>query len=82
MPDRELEAPTRQGVTSVAAAGGVLFFVAIGLAYTWGGRISRSSGVLGIDRKPTREEFEILFDSAPNGVTVVDDRGRIVLLNS
>ncbi len=82
VPDRVLEAPMRQAITSVAAAGSMLFLVAIGLAYTWGGRISRSSGVLGIDRNPTREEFKILFDSAPNGVMVVDDQGRIVLLNT
>jgi two-component system, NarL family, sensor histidine kinase UhpB len=82
VPDRVLEAPMRQALTSVAAAGGVLFFVALGLAYTWGGRISRSSGALGIDRNPTREEFEILFDSAPNGVMVVDNQGRVVLLNA
>jgi two-component system, NarL family, sensor histidine kinase UhpB len=82
VPDRVLEAPMRQALTSVSAAGGVLFFVALGLAYTWGGRISRSSGALGIDRNPTREEFEILFDSAPNGVMVVDNQGRVVLLNA
>ena len=82
VPDRVLDAPMRRAIASVAAAGGVLFVVAIGLAYTWGGRISRSSGVLGIDRNPTREEFEILFDSAPNGVMVVDGHGRIVLLNA
>jgi PAS domain S-box-containing protein len=82
VPDRVLEAPMRQALTSVAAASGVLFFVALGLAYTWGGRISRSSGALGIDRNPTREEFEILFDSAPDGVMVVDNQGRVVLLNA
>jgi PAS domain S-box-containing protein len=82
VPDSVLEAPMRQALTSVAAAGGVLFFIALGLAYTWGGRISRSSGALGIDRNPTREEFEILFDSAPNGVMVVDNQGRVVLLNA
>jgi len=82
MPDRVLEAPMRRALTGVGAAGSVLFVIAIGLAYTWGGRISRSSGALGIDRKPTAEEFQILFDSAPNGVMVVGDQGRIVLLNA
>jgi two-component system sensor histidine kinase UhpB len=80
--DRVLEAPMRRALASVAAAGGALFVVALGLAYIWGGRISRSSGVLGIDRNPTREEFKILFDSAPNGVMVVDGHGRVVLLNA
>jgi PAS domain S-box-containing protein len=82
VPDRVLEAPMRQEMLSVAIAGSALFVGAIGLAYIWGGRISRSSGVLGIDRNPTREEFKILFDSAPNGVMVVADQGRIVLVNA
>ena len=82
VPDRVLEAPMRRAIASVAAAGSALFAGALGLAYIWGGRISRSSGALGIDRNPTREEFKILFDSAPNGVMVVDDQGRIVLLNA
>ena len=63
-------------------AGSLLLFAALGLAYAAGGRVSRSIGALGIDRKPTREEFETLFESSPNGVMVVDDQGRIVLLNS
>jgi two-component system, NarL family, sensor histidine kinase UhpB len=82
VPDHVLDAPMRQAMLSVAIAGSALFVGAIALAYIWGGRISRSSGALGIDRNPTREEFKILFDSAPNGVMVVDDRGRIVLVNA
>jgi PAS domain S-box-containing protein len=34
---------------------------------------------MGIDRKPTRDEFRVLFESAPNGVLVVDDNGLMVL---
>ena len=82
MPDRVLEAPMRWALGRVAAASGVLLVAAIGLAHMWGGRIMRLSGALGIDRKPTRKEFQILFDSAPNGVMVVDEHGRIVLLNA
>ena len=46
------------------------------------GRLSQSIGALGIDRKPTREEFDALFESDPNGVLVLDSDGHIVLANS
>ena len=52
------------------------------LSYYWAGRLSKSVGALGIDRKPTREEFEVLFNSAPNGVVVVDSDGLIALVNA
>jgi two-component system sensor histidine kinase UhpB len=81
-PDSILDAPFNRAITSLATAGGLLLAAAIALAYYWSGWISRSFGALGIDRKPTREEFEILFDSAPNGVMVVDSTGRIVMLNA
>lgn len=82
MPDRVLQAPIMRAIVSVAVAGSMLVALAIWLAYVWGGRIAQSAGALGIDRKPTRAEFEILFNSAPNGVMVVDDHGRIMLLNA
>jgi two-component system, NarL family, sensor histidine kinase UhpB len=81
VPDRVLEAPMRWAADSFAAASSLLLVIAIGSAYLLGGRISRSIGALGVDRKPTREEFEALFEGAPNGVMVVDQGGRIVLLN-
>jgi PAS domain S-box-containing protein len=34
------------------------------------------------DRKLTDEQFHVLFESAPNGVVLVDSAGRIVLLNA
>src|SRR5580704_3594439 len=80
--DRILEAPFNRAMATFAAAGSLLLAVAIALSYYWGGRLSRSVGTLGIERKPTREEFEILFDTAPNGVMVVDNNGRIVLQNA
>jgi PAS domain S-box-containing protein len=51
------------------------------LTYVLSGYLPHSIGALGIDRTPTREEFRILFESAPNGVLVVDDKRRIVLTN-
>jgi PAS domain S-box-containing protein len=46
-----------------------------------GNRLSQSFGALGIDRKPTRDEFSALFEHAPNGVVVMDSDGLIALLN-
>jgi len=82
LPDRVLEAPLNQALVSLLFAAIFLSVLALGFAHVWGGRISQAAGALGIDRKPTREEFEILFDSAPNGVMVTDEQGRIVLLNA
>jgi PAS domain S-box-containing protein len=81
IPDYVLEAPSKLAIASFATAGTLLLFLAILLAYHWGGHLSQSIGALGIDRKPTREEFEVLFDSAPNGVVVADNDGLIILLN-
>ena len=82
MPDRVLNAPMYQAVCILALGGGVLLLLAIALVHFLERWILRSVGTLGIDRQPTIEEFEILFNSAPNGVMVVDNRGRIVLLNA
>ncbi len=64
-----------------ATAGTTLFAFAIGLTYLLGGRLEQRFGALGIDRKPTREEFALFFDSAPNGVVLVDDNGVVLLTN-
>ena len=37
---------------------------------------------MGIDRRPTREEFALFFDSAPNGVVLVDHNGIVLLTNA
>jgi PAS domain S-box-containing protein len=81
LPDRVLEAPSTRAFASFAIVGTLLLAFAIALSYRLGGRLSRSMGALGIDRKPTREEFEVLFESAPNGVMVVGHDGVIVLVN-
>ncbi|MBI4276204.1 MAG: PAS domain S-box protein [Rhizobiales bacterium] len=82
IPNSVLEAPSRLALASFGAAGGLLFIVAIGLSYGLGGRMSQSIGALGIDRKPTREEFRVLFEFAPNGVLVMDGEGHIALVNA
>jgi PAS domain S-box-containing protein len=79
--DSVFDAPARRAGLSFALAGSLLLAAAIMLSYRWGGRLAQSAGALGIDRKPTREEFEVLFDAAPNGVLVVGDDGTIVLAN-
>jgi PAS domain S-box-containing protein len=58
-----------------------LLALSLALTYFLSGYLPRSIGALGIDRTPTREEFRILFESAPNGVLVVDEKRRIVLAN-
>jgi PAS domain S-box-containing protein len=82
VPDRVLDAPMYRALATLAVGGGVLLLVALTLVHVLERRIVQSVGVLGIDREPTIEEFAILFDSAPNGVMVTDDRGRIAMLNA
>jgi len=82
VPNSVLEAPMKRAVGTLIAAGGLLFCIALGFGHIWGGRLAQSAGAFGIDRKPTREEFEVLFDSAPHGVMVADDHGRILLVNA
>ncbi|MGO9703053.1 MAG: PAS domain S-box protein [Xanthobacteraceae bacterium] len=82
VPDRVLDGPLVRAMAIFAGVASLALGVALALAHHWGGRISQSLGTLGIDRRPTREEFEILFDSSPNGVMVIDSQGRIVLLNA
>jgi two-component system sensor histidine kinase UhpB len=76
-----LDASTRKSLTYTATAGITLFAFAIGLTYLLGGRLEQRVGTLGIDRKPTREEFALLFDCAPNGVVLVDGNGIVLLTN-
>ncbi len=82
VPDRLLMAPAKLALASFATAGSLLVAVVFALSYYWAGRLSQSAGAPGIDRKPTREEFEVLFDSVPNGVVVVDSDGLIALSNA
>jgi two-component system sensor histidine kinase UhpB len=82
IPASLVEGPSRWAFAGVASAGGLLFIAAIGLSYHWAGRLSQSVGALGIDRKPTREEFQVLFEFAPDGVVVVDSDGLIALVNA
>ena len=82
VPDSVLDAPDRRALAYFAAAGGLAFLFSLALSYPLARRLSETSGALGIDRTPTREEFEVLFESAPNGVLVADQAGRIILLNA
>ena len=82
VPDRVLEAPMKRAITNLIVWGVLLLAGGLMLADFLARGILQSAGKLGIDRKPTSEEFEILFNSSPNGEMVVDDRGRIVLLNA
>jgi two-component system, NarL family, sensor histidine kinase UhpB len=82
VPDRLLMAPAKRALASFAVGGSFLVVVVFALSYYWAGRLSQSAGAPGIDRKPTREEFEVLFDSVPNGVVVVDSDGLVALANA
>ncbi len=77
-----LNAPFQRALIGYGITSSLLFILTMALSYHFGGRLSRSIGTLGVDRKPTRKEFEILFESAPNGVVVVDGQGLIILLNT
>ena len=81
VPESTLEAPIQRAMLNYVVGSGALFFVAVALSYHLGGYLSQSAGALGIDRQPTREEFQLLFDSAPSGVLLVDENGRINLVN-
>jgi PAS domain S-box-containing protein len=76
-----LEAPAASALQTYVAAGGTLFAVAVLVAFGLGGVLERTLGRLGVDRPPTKEEFRILFESAPNGVLVVDANGTMLLAN-
>ena len=76
-----LDASARKTFAYTATAGTTLFAFAIGLTYMLGGRLEQKVGTLGIDRKPTREEFALFFNSSPNGVVLVDDKGIMLLTN-
>ena len=82
VPESVLNAPLQRALIRYGSAGSLFFILAMALSYHFGGRIAQSFGTLGIDRKPTHKEFEILFESAPNGVIVVDSQGLIILLNT
>ncbi len=81
VPQSALNAASRKAFLSYGIAGSLLLAGGLGLAYHLGGRLSESVGALGIDRKPTREEFQVLFEYAPGGVVVVDSDGKIALVN-
>ncbi|MBX9843083.1 MAG: PAS domain S-box protein [Xanthobacteraceae bacterium] len=81
MPTNLLRAPQNTALLNYAAASGVVLLVSLALTYYLSGLLPHSIGALGIDRTPTKEEFRILFESAPNGVLVVDEKRRIVLAN-
>ncbi len=82
IPSSALEAPLRLALNSVGVTGTLLMVLAIVLSHFLSGRLTRSMGALGIDRKPTREEFRVLFEFAPNGVVAVNSDGLIALVNA
>jgi two-component system, NarL family, sensor histidine kinase UhpB len=77
-----IAAAARNTFIYTATAATTLFVLAIGLTWVLGGRLEQRNGTLGIDRGPTREEFALFFDSAPNGVVLVDEAGLMLLTNA
>jgi PAS domain S-box-containing protein len=77
-----LDTSARNTIAYTASAGAMVFAFAMGLTYLLGGRLEHRFGTLGIDRRPTLEEFALFFDSAPNGVVLVDDKGMVLLTNA
>jgi PAS domain S-box-containing protein len=82
VPESVLEGPLQTALLNYGLSGCVLFVLAMALSYGASGQMARSFGVLGIDRQPSREEFRVLFESAPNGVLLVDHDGVILLGNA
>lgn len=82
IPDSILTTPFRRALVGYGSASAVLLVAAVVLSYYFGHHLSQSFGALGIDRKPTREEFSALFEHTPNGVIVIDRDGKIALLNA
>jgi PAS domain S-box-containing protein len=80
--EQVLNASVRKAWASSIGISLGLFGFAIGLTYLAGRRIERTLGKIGIDRRPTGEEFALLLDSAPNGVVLVDTNGQILLTNT
>jgi len=78
----QIEASARRTIAVSAATGTMLLAGTIGLTFMLAGRMQERLGTPGIDRKPSREEFALLFDSAPNGVLLVDDQGVVLLANA
>jgi PAS domain S-box-containing protein len=81
MPESVLRANSRRLLAWFAGGGLIVLIAALVGAYRLGGRFSKLFGALGIDRTPTREEFQVLFEHASNGVMVLDANGHIALLN-
>ena len=81
IPTALLRAPRNSALTNYTMASSALLVLSLALTYFLSGYLPHSIGALGIDRTPTKEEFRILFESAPNGVLVVDEKRRIVLAN-
>src|SRR5262249_3479300 len=81
VPESRLRAASQLTLMRFTAVGAAVVLIGVFAAYVIAGRLSQSFGALGIDRNPTREEFRVLFESAPNGVLVIDRAGHIVLPN-
>jgi PAS domain-containing protein len=81
LPERMLQATSNRLRMDFAGAAAIVLLITMAGAYRVGGHFAELYGALGIDREPSREEFSVLFEHAPNGVVVADGRGSIVLVN-
>jgi len=77
-----LAEPVNEAVALLAIAALVLIFLTVLGTKLGSTYLSRRIGRLGVDRPPTRDEFETLFESAPYGVIIVDTDGAMVLCNA
>lgn len=82
VPDELLDSAYTAALRHIALAGSILLTLGLAAAYVGSGQMSRSWGTLGVDRQPTRAEFQVLFDSAGSGALLVDRDGTIVLVNA
>jgi two-component system sensor histidine kinase UhpB len=77
-----LERPVRDASALLAVIAIVLGLVTVFGSHLTSKYLARKIGRLGVDRPPTRDEFQVLFDSAPYGVVIVDRQGFVALANA
>jgi PAS domain S-box-containing protein len=77
-----LAEPVNEAAALLAIAALVLIFLTVLGTRLGSTYLSRRIGRLGVDRPPTRDEFQTLFESAPYGVIIVDTSSLMVLCNA
>jgi two-component system sensor histidine kinase UhpB len=81
-PIKALKAPVDEALVLLTVAAIALVVLTVVGNRLTGTYLRGKFGRLGVDRPPTGQEFQDLFDSAPYGVAVIDTSGFVVLTNA